>query len=433
MSNETRLQRSAWGDLSRSLGAPRGRIRTGTAVPLAWCVATLMSVAWAGESELLYDAPTACPTREEFLQAVEGLRERSSGGAPLPASGTVRIETVPGGEAWFGSLKLLDSLGAPIHREVRANDCRETFDALALMLAFALDTKDTTSPSPSNRDEPSVPRDEDGTTSTVASETNSSPADRIDASARARNQAREPSPRSESSLSALWPSAPRAPSGESAKQDHWADFRSPPLLPSTVPGWGLGAAASVRSEVSPALIAGAEAVVYYVGPSSWYIRGAFGGAYSGSMVVRDRQASFAWFGTSQDVCLQFAAPFAGCLSSDTGLLAGIGEDTFTTERATTQWRGWAAIGPAARIRVPVDRFLRLELGLAALYTLLRPRFVYGGATPELVHQPEPIALVATIGADHFFGETSGSGSKPTPADMSTGDGRRGTETRLTRD
>lgn len=96
----------------------------------------------------------------------ERLLGRSVDPTTVHASIALRLETAAHGEGWHGALDLLDPQGTLVQREVRSGDCREAFDALALMVAVALDAGGTSPPSLSfsSEDESAVPTDEDGGT-----------------------------------------------------------------------------------------------------------------------------------------------------------------------------------------------------------------------------------------------------------------------------
>jgi len=110
---------------------------------------------------LEYDAAGSCPSRDTFVGA---LRART-GGFELtladPRATTFRV-TLRSGDESTGRVESREASGAPIVQELRGTTCGEVADALALVVALALDPRaaDAAAPPPSLAPSPaSAPRE----------------------------------------------------------------------------------------------------------------------------------------------------------------------------------------------------------------------------------------------------------------------------------
>lgn len=419
----------------------------GALAPVHWALAV--------PPDLVYEAPDSCPSEASFLQAVaersgpEGVATTENPATLALNSRAVRavIEEYDGG--WRGRLVLGTRGGGWVRRDVEARDCKEVFDAMVLMTALARDAArrsvDPLAPvSPSEAESrapdeaPPLALQESGSTDTPQPQRQSAPSGRA-AGGRVRGTAvsapRDGSRPDSASLESSTHDEPRThpvdplddPAHDSGWRRAWPRFPEP----ASVPGWAIGAAATLRSELSPQLSPGAEVVLRLAGRGGWYLRGALGGARSGKVVVGDVEASFAWLGASFDGCMEAAlSGLSVCASYDGGMIAAKGADTPTTDRTDTRWRSWAAVGPAVRFRLHLVDAWELDLGVATLYTVWRPRFLYGGMERGLVHEPSAIAFAATAGAQYSLGYPPARGSTGPGRDIGTTDGRRRLQARL---
>jgi hypothetical protein len=274
-----------------------------------------------------YSADAACPQRESFMADVRARTDRLSS----PPHGQavvvyrVRAETTPRGA--HGRLDVVDASGATSSRDVEGVTCNDVVDALALVLALAVDPNASTAPLASIAP-PAAARVEDGGT----------------------------------------PSAPRRPA----------------------PPWSghLGASfgAEVNAGVTPALLVGpvlgVEASIERVtqGPRIEPIlelRAAITRAQSGTVSAEVGAARFVWTAGQLDACplRAIAGPVQAvpCARLEGGILeaAGMGVDVSHDVSST-----WLAVGGMVRVRWTPLSVLFVDVDGALLAPLQRDHFYF---------------------------------------------------------
>ena len=88
---------------------------------------------------LRYDAPWECPNREQFWRQFWARSTRLAGTKPGEVGITVDARISGVDSRYVGHLRLVDSAGAEVEREVTGPNCVDVSAALALITAVTLD------------------------------------------------------------------------------------------------------------------------------------------------------------------------------------------------------------------------------------------------------------------------------------------------------
>ncbi len=330
---------------------------TGAARSLGVLAALLAGKAAVGSEleayRVAYEAPEGCPSEAFFVHEVRARSENLRLAAPDELARVLRATVTAAGTGSTGTLEIVTVGGDRVRREVAADSCEEVVPALALVTALALDA---------------LAR---GEASPVAVDAKPAPALEPRPS-----QAPEPAPSP--------PTAPTPARRATARVE-------------------LGALAVVATAVAPRAVIGLDA---YVGVRSSDARGPgirVAAALRRSRVVEvaERQARLELWAARAEAC-PFALEISGplrmvpCGALEVGRLEGEGIAGGEVARARASSALWLAAGARARLEVPIERVLLVQLGGGLAATFARERFVF--RDPEVVFHDVP-----AIAADGFAG------------------------------
>ena len=267
----------------------------------------------------------------------------------------------------FGRLTVRNPEGLQTVREIEAKDCSEAVDALALVVALAVNPRAADTPpaavSPRTADAPpaaETPRP----APTAPPDEPISPARTAQPTAPSAT-ARPPTPSSNASTD-----APEAAASAS---------------PRDAAGWAFRAGLSALgvSAMAPEPLLGGRASgewVYLatevVAPS---FRASVGYATHAGFAVDGGTAHFAYAGTNLEIC-PLRLPAAGplllrpCAMADLGLVFARGADTIAGRVET---RPWVALGGGGRLEWALGRRVGLDLEVGCTFPIWRDRFLFG--------------------------------------------------------
>ena len=292
---------------------------------------------------LRYEAPTSCPTRDQFREAVtrrlghsiDFEDERSGSVASVRIAIT---DTGAAAEVSFESPGVAANL-----REFATSSCNEAVEAAALVVALII--YQTIANAPSAGPEPRI------------DESDSKPA----SSANSRTR---PAPLTGTAESAL-PPASAAPS-----------VHSP---------FTLGPSIALELGIAPsALLAAGAGLGFDVRPEQWglwapHLALSALAARTGVVSPAAELGTFTWLSSQLDACpskwrLSTAFSFRPCLSGQAGALTARGNDS-AISRPTSATRGWASVGVLPTLALHVHP-VELALGVGARAALTTYEFVF---------------------------------------------------------
>jgi hypothetical protein len=329
-----------------------------------WWLTTSSALAQVPPSwQLLFTAPEACSTEEEFRKALDE-RALRSGIFPRALNHRIIVSIRPADPGWAARL-VVESVadGVRVERTAHANQCEELIPALALMTALALDLE------PSRSSEAPPPAVTSGGNSPSSPPLLPAPPDVV-----------RPPPVAAPATSpqrASRPAGPRLTEGEVGFLLPWR----------SVVGW------RDRVGVGPSILWGSRSPQ---GFSPW-VR--VSGAHVASRVedASGFRASLTWTVAQLDGCthkwiLWGGAFFSPCVRLSVGSLQARGYAGLDTARNST--RLWLTAGGGVEAAIPIvgPLWLRVQGGVEAL--VLRQR-VYVDTDPDhvLVHMPAVLGLV----------------------------------------
>jgi hypothetical protein len=244
------------------------------------------------------------------------------------------------GNRTSGRLTVRNPEGRQTVREIEATDCNEAVDALALIVALAVNPRASASDAP-----PAAPVETEPIQPTPAP-TASTPV----------APTRVPAP--PSSLSVLPNDAPR-----------WT-FRG------GVAAWGVGA-------IAPEPLFGARASAEFLHLAARVIapsfRASLGYATHAGFIVEGGTAHFGYAATNFEIC-PLRLPPAGplvlrpCVVADVGLVFARGSDALQPRERTLPW---ADIGMGGRLEWMLGQTIGLELDAGCMFPVWRDRFLFG--------------------------------------------------------
>jgi hypothetical protein len=346
----------------------------------------------AGESaepiRLDYRASADCPNEAEF---VARLRARTSHVRPAWPGEAARTFAVvaEAGPPSTGHLRVGESVDGGGMRAVQADSCSRVVDALALMVALAVDpsaliaaptgTPEAGQPAASRGatpDAPSLtPAPDEGS---LARPISASPDERSGAPPVVPAPAPPPAP---------IPTAARSAEGEALRHERPPERVSAPAARSLAPASGQGHIATgfdfaVSTGVAPRALLGASPFVgYATGRGGWIdptFRLGFLRAWSGLFDVGSAgRAVITWTVARADAC-PIALPalplhLTGCLRVEAGVLEAAGADIPSSRTAS---RAWLAAGPTLRAEVPIVGPLFADAEGSVLFRLTEDRFYF---------------------------------------------------------
>jgi len=305
--------------------------------PSSIVLASLLTVSIAGaapsaeSAHVAYDAPSGCPTGEQFVAEVQARTARVAvvldpGVAPLRLA--VSISVADG--ATSGRLQIDAGDGETV-RTVAGDTCGEVVSALVLVAALAIDPNATTMASPPAAPEP------------------------------------PPSPPPLPAQGALPPRDTRhLPDGS---RERGRARRG-----------AVGAGVAMVGGIAPAVLIGASAAVgitMRLGPLSPVLRAGFAEASGGARGTSAPTASFTWNSATLEGCPHrfelSVLSLEPCVRFEAGAVDAAGSNVVPTREVTRAWLAAGAVGRAEwTIAAPV--FVELEAGARA--PLVRVRYIF---------------------------------------------------------
>ena len=369
--------------------------------------AALASAAWAHASAVDADeplpvalefvGPPGCPDAAEFQRRVEARTSqfRAATGAPGERARHLRAEIELAPDGARGRLVLVKPDGHTAQRVIRAPDCRQATDAVALVAALAIEGDSIGEPEAPSSAAPADSSGSSASASASASASSAAPALTVPAPPPAPPPPVSPAPP---------PAVAPPPSPRSIA----------PVLPSEAPAgggipsrgharWTFEASADgfAAFGVAPAplfglaVFAGAALVPVGLPPFSLApsFRVAFVGGLPRSFPGPDGTATFALVSGFAEGCPLVVRVFSAraalrpCVAGEAGAILASGSDTTNQQ---SKARPWGAVGLDGRFDVSWIGPLVIDASAALLAPVVRDRFVLGTTTvfdvPDVVGQ-----------------------------------------------
>ena len=313
-----------------------------------------------------YAAAEGCPTAEGFESLVRGRTARAHFTAAGEATRVFDVRLAAGKPA-SGRVSVRRAGTSEGTREVRADSCADVADALALVVALAVDPAALTTPVR----EPAAP-----------------PA--LDAAAAPPGS------------SAPAPSQAPAPTPLAVAQHDEASSPPATTLPRTL---SLGVDLDLSAGTAPGVLIGPSPWVAWVSPVHATIVPAFrlalGRASTGSIAVTGGSADFVWTVGRADGCAVLwpsqPARLSACARIEGGVVDAEGVDVPDARRQT---RGWFAAGPLVQAQWSFAPPLFLELEASGMVHIVADRFYF---LPDVTaYQVPTLGLVGSAGLGVYF-------------------------------
>jgi hypothetical protein len=299
----------------------------------AGCLVMLAAVR-AGAAEvgepvsIEYHAPAGCPDAREFMWRVSARVPRTRAAAPGEKRREFLASIVSAPQGAEGRLVIREADGTESIRTLEAPSCAEVADALALVVALAIDPHASAELPPAPQPQPPQP---------------------------------PPAP----------PPVPRAPW---RFEGGLAGF----IATGFAPGGLLGAQISAGAQL--------DATEFWAP----VMRAGFGYVAEQSFAVPGGRASFGWVGGQIELCPMGIHPGPAlswllCGRGEFGSLRASGSNTVHPRSSS---RSWEAVGPGTLFRYVFVRPLALEASASVLFPWTRDRFLIGSA---VVHEV-PVAV-----------------------------------------
>jgi hypothetical protein len=291
--------------------------------------------------QLEYSAPPSCPTKQAFLTR---LREHDVARAEVPI-----VVTIAPGQGAFRGRATITSGRRTALRDVEATECADVAEALAFVLAVALE-------------ELAAP-----------------------------------------------PLSTAAPSSAVPVEPPPVPARAPPPPPEpsralrVAVGAQVGAQGALAPDVSPTVGAFFDATWQRVGAFAPSVRLLFEGARAPVVDVGTESARFTFLGASTYACPVRFGESLGTITLRPCVLAQVGVLSAAAEGAPsvrTETRAWWAMGAVARGRWDFAPPVGLEIELGALAPITRDRFLFQPAT--VVHDVPAVGGLARFGVVFEF-------------------------------
>jgi hypothetical protein len=347
-----------------------------------------------------YRAPATCENGAQFLARVRARAPRVRLSRPSERARMFVVEIEQRGGRAFGRLTVRNPEGRQTVREIEAKDCTEAVDALALIVALAVNPRAAEMPPTAVN-----PRTAEAPTGVTPSATEAPPPSPTSPSAEAPRAAPTAAPQTEPSAaapaarvnaptaSAQTPaSSPESPADvqaggtDSEGASRWA-FRA------GLSGWGIGA-------IAPAPLLGARAGGEMVHLASQVLAPSFriSGGYTthAGFVVDGGTAHFEYGGANLELC-PIRLPATGslllrpCAMADIGLIFARGTDALN---ARGEDRPWLALGGGGRLEWALGRRVALDLDVGCTFPVWRDRFLFG---PRAFHRVGLASGVVALG------------------------------------
>jgi hypothetical protein len=350
-----------------------GHVAGATAVALAFVAAPAL----AAESESIrldYRAPEGCPDQVMFEAAVRAHTPQVS----FVKQGEVRAcdVRIDAGVPTTGRLVVRRDGRIEGSRQLEAASCAEAADALALMVALAVDPTALLPP--------------------PTAESAAAPAGLSSSPAPAPTGAATRSP----------PSSPPETLRPYSASQSGAEPLAPVVMPSGLPHtFYLGAAASVVTNVAPSAIVAAAPYGGWRGTRRRWtepeVRVALVRGSSATFAVAGGTASFTWTVGQADGCLlswpEGPARVLACARLEAGVLEGTGSGVAFARSAD---RGWLSAGPLLRFEWTAVAALFFDADVAAMVHVTDDRFYFA---PDATIYTVPVGgLEAALGLGIHF-------------------------------
>jgi hypothetical protein len=316
-----------------------------------------------------YEAPAGCPSQSDFEARVRarGPSHAANGAAPSSLQRVHAKVRVQAGRA-SGSVAIADASGATTTRRIVAASCAEVVDALALIVALAVDPLQQREESGEAAATPGA--GEAGATSTDSVTT--SPATSSDIPE--TEKAAPPPSVTNRQQNKEEPATPAEPETEASRR----------IALARRPHFGVFASGLVASGMMPDAAYGGELAFSVAGG---YKRRfvAFAGAraaFAQDITGTEGNARFTWWTTFFGFCLggRVVTPelwVDGCATLEIGRLGATGSET---RNAASAPRLWQAVGPGMRVEWVVARPFALVAGVDGLFPFRRERYLLGPDT-----------------------------------------------------
>ena len=340
---------------------------------------------------LEYHAPAACENDAQFFARARSRAPRMRLARPDERARRFVVDIEQRGGRTSGRLTVRNPEGRQTVREIEARDCSEAVDALALIVALAVNPRAAEVPPAATS-----PRAAD----TPPSAVNPPPADAPRAAPTAAPNAEPsaPAPAAQPNAPSVSPRPPPATSDSSDAQPEsaaaatsadaalWA-FRA------GLSAWGIGA-------IAPEPLLGARAsgevlslATRVLAPS---FRASAGYTTHAGFVVDGGTAHFAYAGASFEIC-PLRLPASGplvlrpCAMADVGAIFAQGKDALNARGDT---RPWVSLGGGGRLEWALGRRVGLDLDVGCTFPIWRDRFLFGSRS---FHQVAWAGLVVSLG------------------------------------
>jgi hypothetical protein len=314
---------------------------------------------------LEYHAPAACENDSQFFVRARSRAPRMRLARPSERARMFVVDIEQRKGRTLGRLTVRNPEGRQTVREIEAKDCSEAVDALALVMALAVNPRAADAPaavSPRTADAPPAPETPRPAPTALPDEP-VAPAPTPQPTAPSATT-RPPIPSSNVSAD-----APETAASASPRDTGWA-FRA-------------GLSALGVSAIAPEPLLGGRAsgelvhlATEVIAPS---FRASVGYATHAGFVVDGGTAHFAYAGTNLEIC-PLRLPAAGplllrpCAMADVGLVFARGTETIA-ERGDT--RPWVALGGGGRLEWALGRRVGLDLDVGCTFPIWRDRFLFG--------------------------------------------------------
>ena len=336
---------------------------------------------------LEYHAPAACENDAQFFARARSRAPRMRLARPDERARMFVVDIEQRSGRTSGRLTVRNPEGRQTVREIEARDCSEAVDALALIVALAVNPRAADAPAAT-----ASPRAADAPPSAVNPPRADAPraaptAEPIAPAPAAQPNAPSPSPRPPPATSDSAGAPPEsAGAATSADAALWA-FRA------GVAAWGIGAIAPeplIGARASGEVLSLAPRVI---APS---FRASAGYATHAGFVVDGGTAHFGYAGASFEICplrLPASGPllFRPCALADVGAVFAQGADALNARGDT---RPFAALGAGGRVEWALGRRVGLDLDVGCTFPIWRDRFLFGSRS---FHQVAWAGAVVSLG------------------------------------
>ncbi|HMI84788.1 MAG TPA: hypothetical protein VK550_11895 [Polyangiaceae bacterium] len=313
---------------------------------------------------LEYHAPTICEDEVQFFARARSRAPRMRMARPGEHARVFVVDIEQRGGRTSGRLTVRNPEGRQTVREIEARDCTEAVDALALVVALAVNPRAQAQEAP-----PGATREADAALAPPGASsvpTQSAP----NAPTNPPNSAVPPTPSTAASPVATVPASAASGADVASREAPLWSFRT------GLAAWGVGAIAP-----EPLVGARASAEIVHLGmrliaPS---FRASLGYATREGFVVDGGTAHFAYAGSNAEICPLRIPPggplvLRPCIIADFGFVFAQGSDALNARGET---RPWADIGGGGRLEWALGRRWGVELDAGCMFPIWRDRFLFG--------------------------------------------------------